>query len=215
MPIYENEVIMSYNRLEYLRREIEITKAKLDERFETHRPHFEKLMAVWEKTSNELFTGYMDSRYELKNVQSGFQDGNRPEKVIKKDVKKQEKQLDKYPNKQEAVNIAVREATKDDVIFEQLRYIYDQKVAEYNQAYANHGFLVANKPQIINGYAEDIKKKYNKKLFAVDLKIKHFNLRDRQLGRDIERTKDKLAQFIDKYEGAFTQGYKEDTGRSR
>ena len=212
---YNNEVIMSYNRLEYLRREIEITKAKLDERFETHRPHFDKLMAVWEKTSNELFTGYMDSRYELKNVQSGFQDGNRPEKAIKKDVKKQEKQLDRYPNKQEAVNIAVREATKDDVIFEQLRYIYDQKVAEYNQAYNNHGFLVANKPQIINNYAEDIKKKYNKKLFAVDLKIKHFNLRDRQLGRDIERTKDKLAQFIDKYEGAFTQGYKEETGRSR
>lgn len=213
--IYENEVIMSYNRLEFLKREIIATKAKLDERFFTHKPEFDRLMSEWERTSNQLFNGYMDSRYELKNVQDGFQQGNRPEKVVKKDIKKQEKQLDRYPNKQEAINNAVAEVTKDDVIFEQLRAIYDQKVAEYNQTYNRHGYLVANKAQMLNIYAEDIKKKYNKKIFTTDLKIKHFNMRDKQLGREIERTKDKLAQFIDKYEGAFTQGYREETGKSR
>ncbi len=209
---YNDEVINSFSRVDYYRRELENANRLLMSRLDMHAPEYRSLMMQWEKTAGEIFADFMNSRVELKNKQDGYaQNDGRSEKEIMKSIKKFEKELDRYPKRKEAENIALTQVTKDDEVYKRLKENYNRVQKAYNEAMKSHVILTSNKAHIMRTYIKEINKKYNSSVLGLDIRIKHFNMRDKMLDRDIEHSEQKLKVFIETYGSAFTQ----DRGQER
>ena len=203
---YNDEVINSFNRVDYYQRELENASRLLMSRLDTHAPEYRKLMAKWEKTAGEIFADFMNSRVELKNKQDGYapNDG-RSEREIMKSIKRFEKELDRYPKRKEAEDIALTEVTKNDDVYKKLQENYNKVLKAYNDAMQSHTILTSNKAHIMRTYIKEINRKYNSSVLGLDIRIKHFNMRDKMLDRDIEHSEQKLKAFIETYGSTFTQ----------
>ena len=203
---YNDEVINSFNRVDYYRRELENANRLLMSRLDMHAPEYRSLMMKWEKTAGEIFADFMNSRVELKNKQDGYSPNDgRTEREIMKSIKKYEKELDRYQKRKQAEDIALSQVTKGDEVYKRLKENYNRVQKAYNEAMRSHVILTSNKAHIMRTYIKEINKKYNSSVLGLDIRIKHFNMRDKMLDKDIEHSEQKLKAFIETYGSTFTQ----------